>query len=147
MNEADLKKLIESNDELFLKKLKYAGLNDLEYWEKRPENLSRELLVKYLNSIDETKEAYPKMSFRESDGGKHGETGFKWVFKLRDNFFIVGRSIDIYIKGFFFEENNPRGIEIQSFKRSVIFKKVKKEVENGMFTQKYFKEKSKKRNL
>ena len=53
MNKADLKVLIESNQELFLKKLKYAGLNELEYWEKRPENLSRELLVKYLNSIDE----------------------------------------------------------------------------------------------
>lgn len=38
MNEADLKKLIKSKEELFLKKLKYAGLNDLEYWEKRPEN-------------------------------------------------------------------------------------------------------------
>jgi len=124
MNEADLKKLIESKAELFLKKLKYAGLNDLEYWEKRPENLSRELLVKYLNSIDETKEVYPETSIRESDGGKYGETGFKWIFKLRDNFLIMGRKVDIYLKGFFFEEGHPRGIEIQSFKKSVILKKV-----------------------
>jgi hypothetical protein len=47
MNKSDIKNLIESKEELFLKKLKYAGLNELEYWEKRPENLSRELLVKY----------------------------------------------------------------------------------------------------
>ena len=70
MNRADLKVLIESNQELFLKKLKYAGLNELEYWEKRPENLSRELLAKYLYSIDESNTAYPEMSVRESDGGK-----------------------------------------------------------------------------
>lgn len=125
MNEAELQKLIESKDELFLKKLKYAGLIELEYWEKRPENLSRELLVKYLNSIDETKEIYPEMSVRESDGGKYGETGFKWIFKLQDIFLIMGKKVDIYIKGFFFEESCPRGIEIQSFKKSVTLKKVK----------------------
>lgn len=125
MNKVDLKNVIESKDELFLKKLKYAGLNELEYWEKRPQNLSGELLVKYLNSIDETREVYPDMSVRESSGGKYGETGFKWVFKLRDSFLIMGRKIDIYLKGFFFEKDNPRGIEIQSFKKSVILKKVK----------------------
>ena len=125
MNEADLKVLIESNQELFLKKLKYTGLNELEYWEKRPENLSRELLVKYLNSIDESKETYPEMSVRESDGGKYGKTGFKWVFKLRDSFLVVGRKTEIYVKGFFFEIDDPRGVEIQSFKKSVILKQVK----------------------
>ncbi len=81
--------------------------------------------MKYLNSIDETREVYPDMSVRESSGGKYGETGFKWVFKLRDSFLIMGRKIDIYLKGFFFEKDNPRGIEIQSFKKSVILKKVK----------------------
>lgn len=59
----DLKKLINSKNETFFKKLKYAGLNELEYWEKRPENLSRELLVKYLNSIDETREFNKDQSF------------------------------------------------------------------------------------
>jgi len=125
VDKADLKKTIESKKEPFLKKLKHAGLNELEYWEKRPENLSRELLIKYLISIDETKEIYPDMSVRESDGGKYGQTGFKWVFKLKDNFQIIGRNIDIYIKGFFFEEHDPRGVEIQSFKRSVVLKEVK----------------------
>jgi hypothetical protein len=125
MNKADLKNLIESKQERFLKKLKFAGLNELEYWEKRPENLSRELLVKYLNSIDETKEIYPEMSVRESDGGKYSETGFKWVFKLKGSFLVAGRMIEIYLKGFFFEEHDPRGIEIQSFKKSVVLKEVK----------------------
>lgn len=125
MNKADLNQLISSKEERFLKKLKYAGLHELEYWEKRPENLSRELLVKYLASIDEKKELSPEMSVRESDGGKYGETGFEWIFKLRDNFLVIGRRTDIYLKGFFFEENDPRGIEIQSFKRAVVLKKVK----------------------
>ncbi len=82
-------------------------------------------MVKYLNSTDESKEIFPDMSVRESDGGKYGETGFKWIFKLRDSFLIMGKKVDIYIKVFFFEENEPRGIEVQSFKKSVILKKVK----------------------
>ncbi len=110
--------MITSKEELFLKKLKYAGLNDLEYWEKRPENLSREILVKYIISIDETKELFPELATRESYGGKYGETGFKWVFKFKDNFKVLGRKTEIYFKGFFFEENDPRGIEVQSFKES-----------------------------
>lgn len=125
MNKADLNRLIDSKEERFLKKLQYAGLHELEYWEKRPGNLSRELLVKYLASIDETKELFPEMSVRESDGGKYGETGFKWVFKLRDSFLVIGRKTDVYLKGFFFEENDPRGIEVQSFKRAVVLKEVK----------------------
>ena len=65
------------------------------------------------------------MTIRESSGGKYGATGFKWVFKLRDRFLIMGRRVDIYLKAFFFEEDDPRGIEIQSFKKSVILKKIK----------------------
>lgn len=124
MDKAELQKLINSKEELFLKKLKYAGLNELEYWEKRPENLSREILVKYLSSIDETKELFPEMSVRESDGGKFGETGFKWVFKFKDSFIVMGRKTEIYMKGFFFEENDPRGIEVQSFKKDTVLKVV-----------------------
>jgi hypothetical protein len=118
MNKTELKVLIESKQELFLKKLKYAGLNELEYWEKRPENLSRELLVKYLSSINEAIVIYPEMSARESGAGKYGETGFPWVFKLKDSFLIVGRKTDIYLKGFFFEIDDPRGVEVQSFKKA-----------------------------
>lgn len=125
MDKVELKNLIDSKTEFFLKKLKYAGLNELEYWEKRPENLSRELLVKYLKSIDESKEYFPDMAVRESDGGTYGETGFKWVFMLRGSFLLAGRKTEIYMKGFFFEEQDPRGIEIQSFKKSVILKSVK----------------------
>lgn len=124
MNELELKVLIESKNEPFLKKLKHAGLNELEYWEKRPENLSRELLQKYLRSLSEDKEIYPEMSARESDGGKYGQTGFKWVFKFRDSFSVMGRKIDIYIKGFFFEESNPRGVEVQSFKKSTVLRAI-----------------------
>ena len=82
------------------------------------------VLVKYLNSIDETKVVYPDESVRESDGGKYGNTGFVSVFKLKDSFLIMGKRVDVYIKGFFFEKDNPRGVGIQSFKKSVILKKV-----------------------
>ena len=41
----ELESLINDDQENFLKKLKYAGLNELEYWEKRPENFSKEILL------------------------------------------------------------------------------------------------------
>lgn len=47
------------------------------------------------------------------------------MFKLRDRFLVMGGRVDIYLKGFFFEEDDSRGIEIQSFKKSVILKKIK----------------------
>lgn len=117
MNEKDLEKLIIDKKENFLKKLKYAGLNELEYWE-REGNLPKEILIRYLKGLDEHKEFFPEMSERESGKGKYGETGFKWVFKFEDEFNLMGKKIRIYMKGYFFEEKTPRGIEIQSFKKS-----------------------------
>ncbi len=46
------------------------------------------------------------------------EADHTWVFKFKDNLVIMGSKIEIYIKGFFFEEHDPRGVEIQSFKKS-----------------------------
>ena len=46
------------------------------------------------------------------------ETCFKNVFIFEDEFLLMGNLIKIYIKGFFFEEHDPRGVEIQSFKKS-----------------------------
>ena len=125
MDRVDLRKLIESDKEPFLKKVKCAGLNELVYWENRTGNLPRELLEKYLNAIDDTKKTYPELSARKSVGGKYGKTGFEWVFKFTDSFLIMGNKVDVYVKGFFFEKRDPRGIEIQSFKKSVILKRVK----------------------
>ncbi|MBI2519769.1 MAG: hypothetical protein HYV97_05110 [Bdellovibrio sp.] len=57
----------------------FTGLNELEYWEKRPENFSREILIRYLHGLDENRDVNPEMSVRESDSGKYWQTGFKWV--------------------------------------------------------------------
>lgn len=62
------------------------------------------------------------MSEKESEGGKYGKIGFTWVFKFTDQFTIMGKKVQIYIKGFFFEKDSPRGIEIQSFKKSTSLK-------------------------
>jgi hypothetical protein len=117
VNAKELEKLIGDKKEKFLKKLKYAGLNELEYWE-REGHLSKEILVRYLKGLDENKILFPEMSERESGQGKYGGTGFNWVFKFEDDFYFMGIKIRIYIKGYFFERNYPRGIEIQSFKKS-----------------------------
>ena len=118
MNAEELKILLGNKKEKFLRKLKFAGINDLEYWEKRPENLPKEILVRYLYNLDETKDFFPNLSERLSLEGKYGATGFKWVFKFEDDLFLMGKMFRVYIKGFFFEEQNPRGVEIQSFKES-----------------------------
>lgn len=117
-----LKLLIENKKANFLRKFKYACLNELEYWEMRPENFSKEIFERYVVSIDETKVLYPTMSERESSNGKYGETGFGWVFKFEDEFKVMGRLIKVYVKGFFFEVDEPRGVEIQSFKKSTRLK-------------------------
>lgn len=118
VNAEELRILLENKNENFFKKLKYASINDLEYWEKRPENLPKEILVRYLNALDENREFFPNSSERLSPEGKYGTTGFKWVFKFEDELILMGNKIKIYIKGFFFEEHYPRGVEIQSFKKA-----------------------------
>lgn len=125
MNSVELKELLKSKTEPFFKRLKHAAQNELEFWENRPGSLPRELLVKYIGSLDENSEFKPNEMLRESDGGKFGETGFKSVFYYQDDFIVIGRKYTIYIKGFFFEEEDPRGVEIQSFKKSTRLTKVK----------------------
>ncbi len=116
-----LRKLILSETAEFSIQLKGAGLNELVYWEKRPENLPRELLVRYLKNIDICTRINPNKAIRKSCGGKFGESGFPWVFKFTDTMNLFGKKIEIYMKGYFFECRDPRGIEIQSFKKSTPF--------------------------
>ena len=121
MEDQELKELLLDDKGPFLKQLKHAALHkpsSLEYWEKRPENFSKEVLLRYLRSLDTSREFYPNKAIRESSSGKYGETGFLWVFIFEDDFKLMGENIKIYMKGFFFEEDDPRGVEIQSFKRS-----------------------------
>lgn len=59
-----------------------------------------------------------QMKVRKSPAGKYGKTGFEWVFVFEDSFKVMGFEHVIYVKGFFFEIHSPRGVEIQSFKKS-----------------------------
>lgn len=123
---SELARLLKDKEEPFFKKLKHAANSEIEYWEKRPENLSREMLLKYLRSIDETRLDFPsKIEKRKSAGGKYGQTGFNYVFVVEDKFRVAGKVINIYLKGFFFEEEDPRGVEIQSFKVSNKLRSIK----------------------
>jgi hypothetical protein len=118
VNQNELVKLLSSDQESFLKRLKAAALNELEYWEARPTNLSRELFERYIKTLDETRALQPAQKPRESRNGKHGQTGFQWVFAYEDSFRVAGQVLKVYVKGFFFEESFPRGVEIQSFTKS-----------------------------
>ena len=115
MNSLDLKRLLQSSSKPFFEKLKYAGLNELEYWNE-PWNLPRSVFKKYLKQLDETKELKALKPYHERDGGKYGKTGLKWVFSFEDDMTVAGKKIKIYVKGFFFEINDLRGVVIQSFR-------------------------------
>ncbi len=116
----ELARLLTDKEINFFAKLKQAGLNELVYWEGggRPENLPKEMLERYLRNLDENRDLIPQMEVRKSPAGKYAKTGFTWVFMFEDSFKVMGYEHRIYVKGFFFEIDAPRGVEIQSFKKS-----------------------------
>ncbi len=120
MTADELAKFLADKEVNFLAKLKRAGLNELVYWEGggRPENLPKEMLERYLRGLDERRELIPHLEVRKSPAGKYGKTGFEWVFVFEDSFKVMGIEQIVYVKGFFFEIDLPRGVEIQSFKKS-----------------------------
>ncbi len=103
---------------LFVRKLQIAAAVELDYWEDRenPPNLS----------IHEFKRVLPLMPIslqaiwepRKSTDGPHGNTGEKQIFKLDFQITILRKNIKFFIKGYFFDEGNCRGVTIQSFRKS-----------------------------
>jgi hypothetical protein len=118
MKPEELRQLLNDRKQSLLKKLKYAASNHLEYWKERPGNLPGKLLVTYLRGIDHNKMISLTISPRESLKGKYGQTGFEWIFKYEEDFILWDRPTRIFVKGFFFEKDDPRGVEIQSFRRA-----------------------------
>ena len=54
---------------------------------------------------------------RKSTQGKYGKTGEKQIFKFDFQMTLLGKRSQFFIKGYFFEEGNLKGVEIQSFRK------------------------------
>ncbi len=104
----------------FLRKLEIAAASELVFWEDRhnPPNLSVHEFKRILPLI--APDTVPSWEPRKSAGGKYGATGEKRVFKFDFEISIFGKAQTFFLKGFFFEMGNLRGVEIQSFRREVL---------------------------
>jgi hypothetical protein len=101
----------------FARKLQIATASELIYWEERlePPNLSIQEFKRVLPLIQSS--ATPLWEPRKSTQGRYGKTGEKKVFKFDFQITLFGKRHQFFIKGYFFEEGNLRGVEIQSFRK------------------------------
>lgn len=101
----------------FVRKLQIAAASELVYWEERldPPNLSIQEFKRVLALIPMA--TTPLWEPRQSTQGKYGKTGEKQIFKFDFQMTLLGKRHQFFIKGYFFEEGNLRGVEIQSFRR------------------------------
>lgn len=100
-----------------IERLKAAGSLELVFWDdpnKNPPNLSRAEFERALPTIPQVQ---VKWSQRDSDKGKYGKTGEDQVFMFEFEV-TSGRLVStFYVKGFFFNKDDLKGVEIQSFRR------------------------------
>lgn len=100
----------------FVPKLKLAARLELNYWDNRnnPPNLSKEVFLKVLQQMPGTVQVEFKQ--RESTNGPHGLTGDDEVFTLKFSIRVMGKVKTYYLKGYFFDKDQCRGVTIQSFR-------------------------------
>lgn len=95
-------------------RLRSAAQLEVDYWKDRKgqPNLDWDDFRKLINFIPLSTQV--RWENRESDKGRYGRTGEDLVFNI--NFEVVrGRyKFAYYIKGYFFEKNNLKGVCIQS---------------------------------
>src|SRR4051812_23493567 len=95
----------------FARKLQIAAASELIYWEERldPPNLSIQEFKRVLPLIQSS--TTPLWEARKSAQGKYGKTGEKRIFKFDFQMTLLGKRHQFFIKGYFFEEGNLRGVE------------------------------------
>jgi hypothetical protein len=98
------------------RRIKIAAGNELDYWERRtnPPNLTRCDFERLCRFIPDG--LHGNWSPRESEAGSHGMTGEDAVFKFEFDVTILGVKKRYFLKGYFFDKGNLRGVTIQSFR-------------------------------
>lgn len=96
---------------------------EVDYWEDRktPPNLSIDEFHQVLNRMDDTTNL--KWVARESCNGPHGTTGEDKCFKFNCEVQFGGifeiEAKFYFVKGYFFDKDNLKGVTIQSFRLEV----------------------------
>ncbi len=101
----------------FGRRLRFASSSELDYWEGRqnPPNLSRNDFVRLVRLVPDNI-SNVKVTPRISLSGPHGLTGEEEVFKFEFNAIILGSRSRYFLKGYFFDKGNRKGVAIQSFR-------------------------------
>lgn len=98
------------------RRIKLAVSGELDYWEGRtnPPNMTRHDFLKLCRYIPDGQ--HGSWMPRESNAGVHGLSGEDAVFKFEFDVVILGARTRYFVKGYFFDKGNLRGVTIQSFR-------------------------------
>ena len=117
MNREDHLALLKDESRSVIERLRSAVLLELDYWSdpnKSPPNMAREEFERLLIYIPLNTSIQWKK--RTSSSGTHGKTGEESVFNTEFEI-IRGRYKYIYyLKGYFFDKDNLKGVCVQSFR-------------------------------
>jgi len=122
-----LSKKIEEQSLSFSKKLKLVlKEGELDYWweRKKPPNLSPEVFKK---TIEFMGEVTPRWVDRKSKNGPHGTTGELQCFKFEFEIRLFGVQKRYFLKGYFFDRDELKGVSIQSFREQPVTLKIVQE--------------------
>ena len=103
----------------FVRKLQIAAASKLIYWKKRmdPPNLLIHEFKRTLPLIPLS--IIPILAPRKSFAGTYGKTGEQQIFKFDFQVTFLRKHHQYFIKGYFFEEGNLHGVEIQTFRKKL----------------------------
>ena len=101
----------------FIQKLRQAVVMELDYWEERdnPPNLSISEFKMVLQQMPSN--LNPIWEPRTSTSGAHGKSGEKNIFKVDFEITLFRKKQRFFMKGYFFDETELKGVTIQSFRR------------------------------
>lgn len=116
MNDKTLHERLDEETD-FIKKLRLAITEgELVYWSNRttPPNLEEQEFLTFVSKARLPLE--PDLVPRLSTAGKYGQTGEDVCFQFEEQIAFLGKIKKYYMKGFFFEKGNLKGVAIQSFR-------------------------------
>lgn len=99
----------------FVERLRRAADYNLEYWDKRrppKENMSRASFKRLIRILPDN--IVPTWAKRKSQDGVHGLDGEEQIFQFSVEVIRFDKKKKLFMKGFFFTKEEPKGVEIQS---------------------------------
>jgi len=116
MNDTTLHERLQRESDFTRKLQKAITEGELVYWSKRlhPPNLEEHDFRTFASKLRPPLQ--PDWVGRKSLSGKYGMTGENECFQFEKRVAFLGNIKNYYVKGFFFEKENLKGVEVQSFR-------------------------------